>query len=52
MRYWKLKDSERVIGVAIEVQLSPRWEIATEQEYLEYREKVRLGLVKVDVIIK
>lgn len=48
-KYWKLIDSERVIAVGIEVTMSPRWVVATKEEYLEYRKKKLAGEIKIDV---
>lgn len=33
MRYWKLKDSTRVI--AVDCEMSPRWEEITKEQYDE-----------------
>ena len=37
MRYWKLKESERIIAVNKEVQMSTRWEEVKEIDYINYK---------------
>lgn len=39
MRYWKLKESDRVIAVLAEVRMTPRWEEISKEVFEEYRNK-------------
>lgn len=42
MRYWKLKESDRVIAVNKDVQMSPRWTEISEEEFHIFRNMVDL----------
>lgn len=33
MKYWRLKNSNRVIAVVSTVQMTPRWEEITKEEF-------------------
>jgi len=39
MRYWKLKESNRVIAVNKECEMSPRWMEITQEEFDKERNK-------------
>lgn len=42
MRYWRLKESDRVIAVTKECEMSPRWMEITEKEFHIFKDMVDL----------
>ncbi len=40
MRYWKLKESNRVIAVNKECEMTPRWEEISQKEFERIRNMV------------
>lgn len=41
MRYWRLRDSDRVLAVNKEVQMTPRWEEISKEEYDTIRKDLK-----------
>ena len=42
MRYWKFKESDRVIAVNKECEMSPKWTEISEEEFHTFRNMVDL----------